>query len=83
METALQQANAGAISQIRAEFGAVLVERMVEVLEDWQVSRAELPVRVQWTDKRQQVGDRIMLTVSVDHDEPGMLLHVCLPPALA
>ena len=68
--------------------GTALVELTTEVVEDWNAFRADLPVQVQLVSQETAngalyMGDTVELVVEVERYEPGLLLHVCLPPALS
>ena len=86
---ALELADAGEVEKIGVQKGTASVEIVSEAIEDWNAFRAELPVKVQLgkTDSNNNgkfhLGDNLELLVSIDRYEPGLLLNVCLPPALS
>ena len=93
---ALEVANAGEVQTISVQKGTASVEIVSELLEDWNAFRSELPVKVKLSkinannsgnnannNNQFHLGDNLELVVSIDHYEPGLLVNVCLPPALS
>jgi hypothetical protein len=76
------------ITAIRALEGVIAVEVTAEVIEDWSILRNELPVevRLERNGRAQRSfhnGDALELVVRVRQYQPGLIVHVCLPDALA
>ncbi len=89
LNEAIEIAAAGQSEEISVLSGAALVELTSEISEDWNAFRAELPVGVQLVRPGKlnlrplRVGDTLELVVKIEQYEPGLLVHVCLPPALS
>lgn len=76
------------LTSIRVLQGIVAVQITSEIIEDWGTFRSEIPVEVRLEQKgrvqnRYAVGDAPELVIRIPHYEPGLLVHVCLPDALA
>jgi actin-like ATPase involved in cell morphogenesis len=86
---AMEVSSTSQIDAIAVLEGAVLVELTTEVVEDWNAFRADVPVQIQLVAPQERAngflrqGDTIELVVEVERYEPGLLAHVCLPPALS
>jgi hypothetical protein len=86
---AMEVSSTNQIDAIAVLEGAVLVELTTEVVEDWNTFQADLPVQVQLVVSPERAngslrgGDTVELVVKVERYEPGLLAHVCLPPALS
>ncbi|MEG4217083.1 alpha-2-macroglobulin family protein [Microcoleus sp. Pol14C4] len=65
--------------------GTALVEMKTIAIEDWSTFVADIPVKIQLskTNSSLQPGDTVELIAEVESYEPGLLLQVCLPPALS
>src|SRR5215470_3746889 len=68
--------------------GLVTVQVTAEVFEDWSAFARTIPVEVRLekdgtVPSSFVVGDALDLVVRVRQYEPGLLVHVCLPDALA
>ncbi len=68
--------------------GIIAVQVTSEVTEDWSAYKNELPLEVHLERKGQvqhefQIGDELELVIRVSRYEPGLIVHVCLPDALA
>lgn len=76
------------VESIRCIEGVVAAQITSEVLEDWSSLKSALPieVRLERAGRSQdhfKVGDALDLVISVPRYEAGMVVHVCLPDALA
>lgn len=78
----------GKVESLRCAEGVIAVQVTTEIKEDWRTFKSQIPVEVRLekkgqAQKRFKVGDELDLVVRVPHYEPGLLVHVCLPDALA
>src|SRR5579875_2587762 len=78
----------GKVDSLRCNEGIIAVQVTSEFMENWSTFKSQMPVEVRLEKNRQaqqhfQVGDALDLVVRVQRYEPGMLVHVCLPEALA
>jgi hypothetical protein len=78
----------GKVETVRCVEGIVAVQVTSEVVENWGTYKAQIPVEVRLEKQGQiqqsfKVGDELDLVISVPQYEPGLLVHVCLPDALA
>ncbi|HEY9743684.1 MAG TPA: hypothetical protein V6C90_24620 [Coleofasciculaceae cyanobacterium] len=86
---AMEVSSTNQIDAIAVLEGAALVELTTEVVEDWNAFRADVPVQVQLVVSQERAngllcpGDTVELLVEVERYEPGLLVNVCLPPALS
>jgi len=86
---AMEVSSTSQIDALTVLEGAVLVELTTEVVEDWNAFRADVPVQIQLVAPQERAngflrqGDTIELVVQLERYEPGLLAHVCLPPALS
>lgn len=89
LSEAIELAEAGQSEEVTVVSGAALVELTSEIVEDWNSFRAEIAVGVQLARSSKinlrpvRVGDSLELVVKIERYEPGLLVHVCLPPALS
>jgi hypothetical protein len=68
--------------------GSALVELTTELTEDWNSFKDTVPVSVELVrrgrgEKPLRLGDTLELVVKLKEYGPGLLVHVCLPPALS
>jgi len=86
---AIEVSSTNQIDAIAVLEGAALVELTTEVVEDWNAFRADVPVQAQLVVSQERAngllcpGDTVELLVEVERYEPGLLVNVCLPPALS
>lgn len=78
----------GKVESLRCVEGVIAVQVTTEIREDWRTFKSQIPVEVRLEKKGQarqrlKVGDELELVVRVPRYEPGLLVHVCLPDALA
>ncbi len=80
----------GPIESLRGLEGIVTVQTVREIVEDWNEFHSDLPVEVFLAEPGKyrpvvliKPGDAIDLVVRIPRYEPGMLVYVCLPAALA
>jgi hypothetical protein len=78
----------GKVQSMRCLSGVVAAQATTETIEDWSAFKSQLPVEVRLERKGQaqqrfKVGDELDLVVRVQRYEPGLIVHVCLPDALA
>ncbi len=76
------------VASIQCVQGAIAAQITSEVVEDWNTFQRQLAVEVRLERKgsiQEQftVGDELDLIIQVRQYEPGLLVHVCLPDALA
>lgn len=79
---------AGKVETVRCVEGIIAVQVTSEIVENWGTYKAQIPVEVRLEKQGQiqqsfKVGDELDLVISVPQYEPGLLVHVCLPDALA
>jgi molecular chaperone DnaK (HSP70) len=86
---AIEVSSTNQIDAIAVLEGAAFLESTIEVVEDWHAFRADVPVQVQLVISQERTngwlcpGDTVELVVEVERYEPGLLVQVCLPPALS
>lgn len=85
---ALELAAGGEVHQVEVIEGAALVEVTSELVEDWNSFQGEVPVAVELIQRGRlgrslRLGDTLDLVVKIQEYIPGLLVHVCLPPALS
>ncbi|HEX2915653.1 MAG TPA: alpha-2-macroglobulin family protein [Chloroflexia bacterium] len=86
---ALELSSDGQVREIAVQQGVAVVEVTSEALEDWNSLRLEVPVSIQLQSKGKAInramrlGDMLELVVSIPRYEDGLLVQVCLPPALS
>ena len=78
----------GKVESVRCLTGLATVQVTAEALEDWSTFAHTIPVEVRLekdglVQPSFKVGDTLDLVVRVAQYEPGLVLHVCLPEALA
>src|SRR5262249_3419656 len=78
----------GKVESVRCLTGLATVQVTAEVLEDWSAFARTIPVEVKLekdgvVQSSFMVGDALDLVVRVPQYEPGLVVHVCLPDALA
>jgi hypothetical protein len=78
----------GKVESVRCLTGLVTVQVTAEALEDWSTFAHTISVEVRLekdgvVQSSFMVGDALDLVVRVPQYEPGMVVHVCLPDALA
>jgi hypothetical protein len=78
----------GKVESVRCLAGLATVQVTAEVLEDWSAFARTIPVEVRLEkggaiQSSFVVGDALDLVVRVPQYEPGLVVHVCLPDALA
>lgn len=88
LSAALKLGAAGKVRQVEVIAGAALVEITSELTEDWNSFKDNVRVSVALVrsgrqDKPLRLGDTVELVVKLDEYLPGLLVHVCLPPALS
>ncbi len=89
LQEAIEAASDGQAKEVTTLEGAALVELTTEVVEDWNAFRATVPVGVNLNrvgklgQTALRLGDTVELIVTIQQYEPGLLTHVCLPPALS
>jgi len=86
---AIEVSSTNQIDAIAVLEGAAFLELTTEVIEDWHAFRADVPVQVRLVIPQERTngllcpGDTVELVVEVERYEPGLLVQVCLPPALS
>jgi hypothetical protein len=78
----------GKVESLRCQTGLATVQVTAEALEDWSTFAHTISVEVRLekdgiAQSSFTVGDALDLVVRVPRYEPGLVLHVCLPDALA
>jgi hypothetical protein len=78
----------GKVESLRCNEGIIAVQVTSEFTESWSAFKSQVSVEVRLekngqAQQRFKVGDALDLVVRVPRYEPGMLVHVCLPDALA
>lgn len=78
----------GRVESLQCVEGLLMVQVTSEVIENWSAYKGQLAVEVhlERRGKKQRSfkkGDELELVINVPRYEPGLLVHVCLPDALA
>lgn len=79
------------IETIEVISGCAIAEVTYEITEDWNKFSFNIPVKAEFLPQHRsftltptyQPGDTFELTVTLREYQPGLLLHVCLPPCLS